>query len=415
MERKETMRLPLAEDPGFLSSLADLDRGLSDRSAEPPRSPDVASVPIVTAPGQRPLLDLFSVFFPSQVGAPVPSGVSASGRAHRTPLADQTFFRLLESPFALPADPKFLFRNRAHERAAEEVIAALERGDRVIAVTGAPGIGKTLLCRTIVDRLDRRSVTSLVADPVASVEELLKTLLADFGVMSRDSLMRGRLSHGSRGEFASALHDFLASLSRLQASAVVIVDAAQNLPMEALRELGALVETARFGEFRAPRESRSLLQLILVGEPELLPLLSQPVLQPLSRHVSTRSVLGPLERDEVGSYVLHRLAVAGNPHVDFDDTALSRVADLSYGAPRLVNLLCDRAMDEAHRFSTSVIDLPSVELAAHALDLTPPPSAARSLWRAALLGLTFTLLVLLGAAAATYVFRSEIAAILAAS
>ncbi len=415
MERKETTRLPLAEDPGFLSSLAELDRGVFDRSAEPPRSPDVGSVPIVTTPGQRPLLDLFSVFFPSQVGSPVPSGVSASGRAHRPPLTYETFFGLRESPFASSADPKFLFRSRAHERAAEEVNAALERGDRVIAVTGAPGVGKTMLCRTIVDRLDRRSVTSLVAEPVGSVEELLKTLLADFGVMSRDSLMSGRLSHGSRGEFASALHNFLASLSRLQASAVVIVDAAQNLPIEALQELGALVETAPFSELRTPRESRSLLQLILIGEPELLPLLLEPVLQPLARHVSTRSVLGPLERDEVGSYVLHRLAMAGNPHVDFDDPALSRVADCSYGVPRLVNLLCDRAMDEAHRLSTSVIDLPSVELAARALDLSPPPSPARGLWRAALLGLTFTLLVLLGAAAATYVFRSEIAAILARS
>ncbi len=415
MDRKEATRLPLAEDPGFLSRLADLDRGLFERSAEPPHSPDVASVPMVTAPGQRPLLDLFSVFFPSQVESPVPSGVSASGRAHRTPLTYETFFGLRESPFALPADPKFLFRSRAHERAAEDVIAALARRDRVIAVTGGPGVGKTMLCRTIVDRLDRRSVTSLVTEPVGSVEELLKTLLADFGVMSRDSLMRGRLRHGSRVEFASALHNFLASLSRLQASAVVIVDEAQNVPIEALQEVGALVETAPFSEPREPGESRSLLQLILVGEPELHTLLSQPVLQPLMRHAPTRLVLGPLERDEVSNYVLHRLAVAGNPHVDFDDTALSRVADVSYGVPRLVNLLCDRAMAEAHRLSTSVIDLPSVELAAHALDLTTPPSPARSLWRAALLGLTFTLLVLLGAATATYVFRSEIAAILAAS
>lgn len=396
MDSRERSTRRATDDPEFLSGLAELDRGVSPAEGPSPRVPDVYA-PLITVPGQRPLLDLFPVFFPAGTEAPLPLASGPAVHRPKAPLTYEAFFGLREHPFSLAPDPRFLYHSRSHDRAAQEILTAIGRHDRLIVLTGAPGLGKTMLCRTLVEQLDRRTITSLVTEPFVSIEELLRTLLADFGVMSRESLMRGRLHQASREELARALGDFLGSLDRLQAFAVVIIDDAQNLSGEILEQLHAVMEP------------HGRLQLLLAGEPDLLTLLRQSAVQPLLQHATVQAKLDALDDDEVGGFLFHRLAVAGNPHIDFDDAALSRLAELSCGVPRLVSLLGDRALAEGERSAISVIDQPIVEAAAEALDLAPPPSKAR---HTLLMGLTFALLLLAGAAVAAYVFRSQLAALL---
>ena len=396
MDSRERSTRPATDDPDFLSGLAELDHGLSPAEGPSPRVPDVYA-PLVTVPGQRPLLDLFPVFFPAGTEPPLPLATGPAAHRPKAPLTYEAFFGLREHPFSLASDPRFLYHSRSHDRAAQEILTAIGRHDPLIVLTGEPGLGKTMLCRTLVEQLDRRTITSLVTEPFVSIEELLRTLLVDFGVMSRESLMRGRLQQASRDGLAAALRDFLVSLDRLQAFAVVIIDDAQNLSSEILQQLLVLVEP------------RGRLQVLLAGEPDLLTLLRQPAAQPLTQHATVQAKLAVLDEDEVGGFLFHRLAVAGNPHIDFDDAALSRLAELSCGVPRLVNLLADRALAEGERSAISVIDQPIVEAAAAALDMAPPRRKAR---QTLLMGLTFALLLLAGAAVAAYVFRSQLAAIL---
>jgi len=394
---------PSPDDPVFLSELSELDRGLSGPSrAELP--------PLITIPGQRPLLDLFPVFFPDAESrnnlpqAPPMAGelpLAAREPPHMptAPLTYEPFYGLRERPFTLGPDAKFLYHSAAHDRAAQEILGAIGRRDSLVVVTGEFGMGKTTLCQTILEELDRRTLTSFVTEPFVSIEELLKTLLVDFGVMSSERFVRGRLDHASQRELADALRHFLLSLGEIGAFAVVIIDDAHNLAIQVLEELRVLV-----GE--------PLIQLILVGEPGLLATLRRPALEPVMRHLSRQSTLTGLTRDEVGHYVFHRLGVAGNPHVDLEQAALWHVYEVSRGIPRRVNLVCDRALAEGQRLSISVIDQPIINAAAKAVGLAASPSKKTDLYRGLLIALTLTMLAIGGAAAAGFVFQDEVASLI---
>ena len=312
-----------------------------------------------------------------------------------------TFYGLHEPPFSLTADPRFLYHSAAHDRAAQAMLGAIRRRDGVAVLTGDHGVGKTMLCRAIMEQLDRRTLISLVADPFVTPEDLLKRVLVDFGVTSGSDVAAGRLAKASRADLQTALRDFLYSLAPLQAFAVVIIDEAQNLSVDLLKEVRVLADTG--GDER-------LLQLMLVGKPSLLATLSKPELRPLLQRVSVRAVLGPLAGDEMTGYVAHRLQVAGaSPRIEFDDLATQRLYAISRGAPRVINLVCDHALAEGSAASASRIDEGFIGRAAEALDLAPRAPATSSL-RMVVTALVFALLVLVGAAAGAFVFRANVAA-----
>ena len=167
-----------------------------------------------------------------------------------------------------------------------------------------------------------------------------------------------------------------------------------------LDELRALSEIA---------EGRRLLHVVLVGEPGLVSMLKQQALRPLNTQVAVRSVLGPLMSDEVGGYVMHRLGVVGNSsRVEFSEAALARIHELTSGVPRVVNLLCDRALSRGYEDSANVIDLAQVDAAATDLDLSVPVSETAQMLRLAVEALAFVLLMLVGAGAALWVFRDDV-------
>ena len=274
--------------------------------------------------------------FPRQV----PEAPAARAGAATT-LTYEPFYGLHEKPFSLSADPRFLFRSPSHGPAFDEIQTGIRRREGLIVLTGEIGTGKTTLCRSVLHQLDRRTFAAFVADPFVSREDLLKTLLVDFGVVSMADLTRGRFNGASRSELSYPLYEFLDSLVPLQAFAVVVIDEAQNLSLPLLEEIRILSELER-------REK--LLQVVLVGQPELRSSLTLPEMRQLDQRVSVRCELTALDAAGVAGYVSHRLTVAGGgeSRVEFTPAALEAIHAGSSGVPRMINRICDRALERAH-------------------------------------------------------------------
>jgi len=276
----------------------------------------------------------------------------------------EDFFGFVEKPFNLTPDPKYLYRSESHANAFELLQYSVRRREGFVVVTGDIGTGKTTLCRALLEQIDRRTFTALVLNPFLSEDDLLKLILQDFGVVSRSDVKAGRLAGVSKQELIDTLYDFLLGLLPLQASAVLIIDEAQNLPLQVLEQLRILsnLET----------DKEKLLQIIMVGQLNLQPLLRSPELRQLDQRVSIRYQLKPLTREETAAYVSHRLHIAGGAHaVAFTPKALQHVHQYSGGIPRLVNLVCDRALLGAFSARSNRVTHDLIARAAETLDLQP--------------------------------------------
>lgn len=285
-------------------------------------------------------------------------------------LTYEPYYGLREKPFSLSTDPKFLYKSAAHAGTFEDLLLAIRRREGLIVLTGDIGTGKTTLCKAVLERLDRKTFTTFVPDPFVTREDLLKMLLLDFGVMSVDDLKSGRMSAASRPELSYPLYDFLKSLVPLQAFAVLIIDEAQNLSPELLEEIRIL------SDLESPEK---MLQVVLVGQLELRAKLKLPEMRQLDQRVSARCSLNPLSREGVAGYISHRLGVAGgaDDRVHFSPNAVDAVFRVSGGIPRVINLICDRALHRGHLARKSTIDLEAVTQAIDDLgvgSLTTPPA-----------------------------------------
>ncbi len=276
----------------------------------------------------------------------------------------EDYFGFIEKPFSLTPDPKYLYRSESHASAFELMQYAIRRREGFIAMTGEIGTGKTMLCRALLETIDRNTFTALVLNPFLSAEDLLKLVLQDFGVVSRDQVKQGYLNGASKQELIDSLYDFLLSLLPVHGNAVLIIDEAQNLPRSVLEQLRILsnLET----------DKEKLLQILLVGQLELQALLRTPGLRQLEQRISIRYQLRPLTRQETANYINHRLTVAGGAEsVAFDRAALDHVYRSSGGIPRLVNLICDRALFGAFSAQTGHVSRDLVAKAIATLNLRP--------------------------------------------
>ena len=274
----------------------------------------------------------------------------------------EEYYGFTEKPFSLTPDPKFLFKSESHANAFDLLQYAIRRREGFVVITGDIGAGKTTLCRALLEQVDRNTFTALVLNPFLTEEDLLKLILQDFGVVSREDVKRGRLANVSKQELIETIYDFLLSLLPLRAGAVLLIDEAQNLPMPVLEQIRMLsnLET----------DKEKLLQIILVGQLNLTPLLKAPEMRQLDQRVSIRYQLRPLSRDEVAAYVSHRLTVAGGPaSVTFQSKALDMMHRRTQGIPRLINLVCDRSLLAAYSGRTNRISPEMVHQAAEGLEL----------------------------------------------
>jgi type II secretory pathway predicted ATPase ExeA len=280
-------------------------------------------------------------------------------------LTYEPHYGLKEKPFSLSADPRFLYRSPAHAPAFEELLTGIRRREGLIVLTGEIGTGKTTLIRSVLQHLDRRTFTAFVPDPFVSREDLLKMLLVDFGVVSLADLKRGSLAGASRPDLSYPLYEFLDSLVPLQAFAVMIIDEAQNLPLGLLEEIRILSDL---------EQREKLLQVVLVGQPELKEHLKMPQMRQVDQRVSVRCELTALGLTDVGNYVRHRLHVAsdGGSHVQFSDSAIGTIFKASGGVPRLINLICDRALQRGYKSHAMLIEPSLIYEAITSLGLEAP-------------------------------------------
>ncbi|MEP6782078.1 MAG: AAA family ATPase [Acidobacteriota bacterium] len=317
----------------------------------------------------------------------------------------EDYYGFAQPPFSLTPDPRFLYRSESHDLALQQVWQAIRRKEGFIVLTGDIGTGKTTLCRTVLEQFDETTFTALILNPFLSVEELLREVLLSFGIVSKDALKNGRLATASKHELVRTLHDFLLSLVPLHGSAVLIIDEAQHLSTDVLEEIRVLsnLET----------NDQKLLQIVIVGQLNLLEILHKAELRQLDQRISIRCSLKALTREEVEAYVTHRLWVArGSTSVTFTAKAFDLVHSISGGVPRMINLLCDRSLMIGCEKQTSRISEDNVVAAAAQLGQEIPkgkikgeraskPAAAGS---KRTLAMVIGAVVLVAAIAAAFVF-----------
>ena len=277
----------------------------------------------------------------------------------------EDYYGFIQPPFSLTPDPRFLYRSESHDLALQQVWQAIRRKEGFIVLTGDIGTGKTTLCRTLLEQFDETTFTALILNPFLSIEELLREVLLSFGVVSKDALRTGRLPTASKHELIRTLHDFLLSLVPLHGSAVLIIDEAQHLSPEVLEEIRVLsnLET----------NDQKLLQIVIVGQLNLMDVLNKAELRQLDQRISIRCFLKALTREEVEAYVTHRLWVArGSTSVTFTPKAFDLVHALSGGVPRVINLICDRSLMVASQRQVSRINEDHVVGAATHLSIDVP-------------------------------------------
>ncbi len=301
------------------------------------------------------------------------------------PSPAEKFFGLSARPFSLTPDLRFAYHSRSHTRALEEVTSALRRREGLVVVTGAIGTGKTMLCRSMLESFESRTFLSVILDPGLEVEDLLRQVLTDFGIISGvDAPSAGPMTDVTRHQFVSTLQQFLASLIPLQAHAVIMIDEAQRLNPRVLEEIRLL------SNFET--DEAKLLQIVLVGQPDLDAVLRRPEMKQLNQRVARRCELQPLSETEVGDYIERRLTVATSPAalsggvsasivdhsnvVRFSPAAVKLVAGISDGIPRVVNTLCDRALDASYERQSRVVETEAVIDAAERLRLDVSTVAA---------------------------------------
>jgi len=311
----------------------------------------------------------------------------------------EQYYGFVQPPFTLTPDPRFLYRSESHEEAITLLQQAIRRKEGFIVLTGDIGTGKTTSCRALLEQLDASVFTSLILNPFLSVEELLREVLLDFGVVSREGVRTGRIATASKHELISTLHEFLLSLMPIHGSAVLIIDEAQHLTPQVLEQIRIIsnLET---------NESK-LLQIVLVGQLNLLDVLAAAEMRQLDQRISIRATLKPLNREEVEAYIAHRLWVArGSTAVTFEPAALDRLHAYTGGVPRIINLLCDRSLMQSAQMRVNRLTPAIIEEAAGSLGLRLPETrrqkrkaaaGAPSRWRfAGIAVLVLALLVVAG-------------------
>ncbi len=274
-------------------------------------------------------------------------------------LTYEPYFGLSEKPFSLTADPRFVYDSPAYVATYQGLLAGIRRREGLLVLTGQIGTGKTTLCRAVLRDLGRNIHSSLVPDPFASREDLLKMLLIDFGALSIQELTTGPLRQASRTELGYLLGEFLDSLSR-DTFVVAIIDEAQNLSLPLIEETRILSDT--FG-------ASGRLQIVFVGQPELHGKLKLPEMRQVDQRVCGYHRLSPMSPEAVTGYLQHRLQVAGldRNRVLFPPPTVDVLYQRSGGVPRLINRVCDRALQiayerKAHAVDREILDTALIEV-----------------------------------------------------
>lgn len=285
------------------------------------------------------------------------------------------FFGLQHPPFSIAPDPRYLFMSERHREALAHLLYGLDAGGGFVLLTGEVGAGKTTVCRCFLEQIPSHCNVAYIFNPKLTVRELLRSICDEFGVPHKPTVPGGV---ETVKDYIDPLNASLLAAHAAGRNTVLIIDEAQNLSADVLEQLRLLtnLETSE----------RKLLQIILIGQPELRAMVAKPSMEQLAQRVIARFHLGALSPQETQQYIAHRLAVAGlTGPLPFDRDALRRVHALSHGVPRRINLLCDRALLGAYAAGARQVSRAIVNRAAREVfDAPASAAAARSARQAGL-------------------------------
>ncbi len=274
----------------------------------------------------------------------LPGGSDVDTRALYT-----SHFGLAECPFSITPDPRYLFMSERHREALAHLLFGVREGGSVVKLTGEVGTGKTTLCRYLLEQLPPQVDVALIVNPRLTAIELLATICDELTIAYPPGTTSLKC-------LVDALYQRLLSAHARGRRTVLIIDEAQNLTTEVLEQIRLLtnLETA----------TEKLLQVILIGQPELIALLNRQKLRQLAQRITARYHLLPFSMPETRAYIRHRLAVAGQKRAIFSEAAMRHVHRASGGVPRLINVICDRALLGAYAQDTHHVDVTTARRAA---------------------------------------------------
>jgi general secretion pathway protein A len=308
-----------------------------------------------------------------------------------------SYFGLKHEPFSIAPDPRYLFMSERHREALAHLLYGVGGGGGFVLLSGEIGTGKTTICRLFLEQVPANCNVAYIFNPKLTAGELLQSVCDEFhiAVRHKDGLPP------TVKDYLDPLNEFLLEAHAAGRNNVLIIDEAQNLSAEVLEQLRLLtnLETSE----------RKLLQIILIGQPELRSMLARPELEQLAQRVIARYHLDALTAAETAHYVRHRCEVAGlSRPLPFDRKALRRIYQLARGVPRRINLLCDRALLGAFANSQAAVDRATVnKAAAEVFDI---PATTPTAWRRAAAVLGLGLLAGAGLYATVHRFTQEPAA-----
>jgi general secretion pathway protein A len=281
------------------------------------------------------------------------------------------FFRLKQAPFSIAPDPRYLFLTAGHREALAHLLYGINSGGGLVLLTGEIGAGKTTVCRYFLEQVPPRCNVAYIFNPKQTVAELLQSICDEFRV----PVTRHARTGATTKDHIDALTRYLLVTHADGQNNVLIIDEAQNLSTDVLEQLRLLtnLETSE----------RKLLQIVLIGQPELREMLDRPELQQLAQRVIARFHLKALTEDETASYIRHRLSVAGlGTTAPFGPQVVRQIHQLTRGVPRRINVLCDRALlgafaEDKRIVNHAIIDKAAAEVFGHAAQPYVPETGRR--------------------------------------
>ena len=289
----------------------------------------------------------------------------------------ETFFHLRETPFSIAPNPHYLYMSQQHNEALAHLVYGVGRDGGFVLLTGEVGTGKTTVCRCFLEQIPEDTDVAFVLNPKLQVEELLATICDELSIPYIGDTI-------SIKDYIDCINNFLLKQHSKGRHTVLIIDEAQNLSSDVLEQIRLLTNLET--------HEKKLLQIILLGQPELQEMFRQPELRQLSQRVTARFHLNALAEEEVGPYVYHRLSVSGalDPRAMFPAATIKKLYQISKGIPRIINLVCDRAMLGAYAKETRVIDGTILGNAAKEVlgykVYAPAPNITRHKWIPAVMG-----------------------------
>ncbi len=279
-----------------------------------------------------------------------------------------SYFGLNESGFSITPDPHYLYLSEQHREALAHLIYGTGDGGGFVLLTGEVGTGKTTVCRAFLEQVPEHVDVALILNPALTARELLQAICEEFGISVTSEWASTRVLVG-------LLNGYLLEAHANNRRPVLVIDEAQNLSPDVLEQIRLLTNLET--------HKHKLLQIFLIGQPELRDLLSQQGLRQLAQRITARYHLLPLSRTETTDYIQHRLVVAGADRSLFTPGAIRRIYRISAGVPRLINVLCDRSLLGAYATGRRQVDRGIVDRAARELGAGIPRGGWRGhLWPA---------------------------------